>query len=297
VIYCLGFLFNSVQNVEKRRFPKREEKIWGAMYNDYIDAGSTHDDEKNTTWRTTTSQVSPEQQQEAAQFRQQQLQQQRSLQALNATLAQFWDEQMREVSVITDFKNHMLPLARIKKIMKSDEDVRMISAEAPALFSKACEMFILELTIRAWAQTEESKRRTLQRCDIASAIQKTDIFDFLIDIVPREDMKMPQEHPGLSITSSTDSNPALLSYHPTNRVAAGGYGDNNQPIADNLEPSSTYPPLYPSEGYGEYENEGGPQGINYAQLSPQQLQILRMRQMQMREQPFSGFFEGQGSQY
>lgn len=110
-------------------------------------------------------------------------------------------------------------------------------------------------------------------------------------------IKISKEHPGLSITSSTDSNPALLSYHPTNRVAAGGYGDNNQPIADNLEPSSTYPPLYPSEGYGEYENEGGPQGINYAQLSPQQLQILRMRQMQMREQPFSGFFEGQGSQY
>ena len=27
--------------------------------------------------------------------------------------------------------------------MKSDEDVRMISAEAPVLFAKACEMFIL----------------------------------------------------------------------------------------------------------------------------------------------------------
>ncbi|EME27248.1 Nuclear transcription factor Y subunit C-2 [Galdieria sulphuraria] len=248
------------------------------MYNEYLDAGQNEDD-KNT-WRA-TSQVTPEQQQEAAQFRQQQLQQQRSLQALNATLAQFWDEQMREVSVITDFKNHMLPLARIKKIMKSDEDVRMISAEAPALFSKACEMFILELTIRAWAQTEESKRRTLQRCDIASAIQKTDIFDFLIDIVPREDPKMPQEHGGLSITSSTD-NPALLSYR--------GYGDN----PENLEPSHSH--LYAPEGYGEYETEVGQQGINYAQLSPQQLQILRMRQMQMRE-PFSGFFEGQGPQY
>jgi Histone-like transcription factor (CBF/NF-Y) and archaeal histone len=32
--------------------------------------------------------------------------------------------------------------------MKSDEDVRMISAEAPVLFAKACEMFILELTHR-----------------------------------------------------------------------------------------------------------------------------------------------------
>jgi nuclear transcription factor Y gamma len=64
----------------------------------------------------------------------------------------------------------------------------MISAEAPILFAKACEIFILELTMRAWIHTEENKRRTLQRSDIATAISKTDVFDFLIDVVPREDM-------------------------------------------------------------------------------------------------------------
>ena len=48
-----------------------------------------------------------------------------------------------------DFKNYIdLPLARIKRIMKSDEDVHMISAEVLVLFAKACEMFILEGTIR-----------------------------------------------------------------------------------------------------------------------------------------------------
>ncbi len=52
------------------------------------------------------------------------------------------------------FKLHLLPLARIKKIMKSDEDVRMISAETPVLFAKACEMFIIELTLRSWQYTE-----------------------------------------------------------------------------------------------------------------------------------------------
>ena len=94
---------------------------------------------------------------------------------------------MTEVESATDFKNHQLPLARIKKIMKTDEDVRMISSEAPVLFAKACEMFILELTLRSWIHSEENKRRTLQRNDIASAITKTDIFDFLVDIVPRDD--------------------------------------------------------------------------------------------------------------
>jgi len=82
-----------------------------------------------------------------------------------------------------------LPLARIKKIMKADEDVRMISAEAPVVFAKACEIFILELTLRSWINTEENKRRTLQKNDIAAAITRTDIFDFLVDIVPRDELK------------------------------------------------------------------------------------------------------------
>ena len=61
-----------------------------------------------------------------------------------------------------DLKQQLLPLARIKKIMKLDDEVKMISAEAPLLFAKACEMFICELTLRAWVHTEENKRRTLQ---------------------------------------------------------------------------------------------------------------------------------------
>jgi len=112
-------------------------------------------------------------------------------------LQTFWADQEAEIEAVTDFKNHELPLARIKKIMKSDEDVRMISAEAPVLFAKACELFIRELTLRAWIHTEENKRRTLQKTDIATAIQKCDIYDFLIDIVPREDMKSNQKKMGL----------------------------------------------------------------------------------------------------
>lgn len=46
--------------------------------------------------------------------------------------------------------------------MKLDDDVKMISAEVPILFAKAAELFIQELTIHSWLQTEESRRRTLQ---------------------------------------------------------------------------------------------------------------------------------------
>jgi nuclear transcription factor Y gamma len=110
-------------------------------------------------------------------------------QQLQQVLKSFWENQYQDIEKVTDFKNHSLPLARIKKIMKADEDVRMISAEAPVVFARACEMFILELTLRSWNHTEENKRRTLQKNDIAAAITRTDIFDFLVDIVPREDPK------------------------------------------------------------------------------------------------------------
>lgn len=70
--------------------------------------------------------------------------------------------------------------------MKLDEDVRMISAEAPVVFAKACEFFMMELTQRAWQVAEESKRRTLQRSDVAQAIKAVEVFDFLLDIVPVE---------------------------------------------------------------------------------------------------------------
>lgn len=51
-----------------------------------------------------------------------------------------------------------------------------------AAHGQACEMFILELTLRSWNHSEENKRRTLQRNDIAAAITRTDIFDFLVRI-------------------------------------------------------------------------------------------------------------------
>lgn len=89
--------------------------------------------------------------------------------------------------------------------MKADPEVKMISAEAPILFAKGCDIFITELTMRAWIHAEENKRRTLQRSDIASALAKSDMFDFLIDIVPREDAtpqhkRRPEYTPGATYT-------------------------------------------------------------------------------------------------
>ena len=72
--------------------------------------------------------------------------------------------------------------------MKSDEEVRMISAEAPILFAKACEMFIAEMTIKGYYNAEKCERKTLQRKDIATAIARTETYDFLIDTIPKNEL-------------------------------------------------------------------------------------------------------------
>jgi len=61
---------------------------------------------------------------------------------------------------------------------------QMVSAETPMLMSKACEIFIQELTFRAWMRAEESNKSTVQPCDVAKVIMQNDALHFLTDIVP-----------------------------------------------------------------------------------------------------------------
>lgn len=93
---------------------------------------------------------------------------------------------------------HLLPLARIKKIMKkSGEDVKMISGEAPIIFSKACELFIEELTQRSWTVAVQRKRRTVHKDDVASAVIATDVFDFLVNLVSDSGANVVEEAPAV----------------------------------------------------------------------------------------------------
>ncbi|XP_037938681.1 nuclear transcription factor Y subunit gamma [Teleopsis dalmanni] len=224
------------------------------------------------------------------------------------TIDTFWPCILSDVRGIqqVDAKHQALPLARIKKIMKLDENAKMIAAEAPLLFAKACEYFIQELTMRAWIHTEESKRRTLQRSDIAQAIANYDQFDFLIDIVPREDIKpstgnqkkethLPSSTSGSTATNVTTANSAVKTEHETinyNTVTPETLptGPNQQPQLQILQhPSSQPQPMQyfitiPGQQSGQsqlvqqlqlqqLQNSASPQltGLNLVTQQPQQL--------------------------
>ncbi|KAF8129339.1 histone-fold-containing protein [Boletus edulis] len=147
---------------------------------------------------------------------------------LNDFLRSFWQRQVDAAEQETpDYRHPPLPLARIKKVMKSDPDVKMIAADAPILFCKACEIFISEITARAFIIADSNKRRTLSRADIAKALAKSDQFDFLIDIVPREEGLAGLGHGHGSASSVGGSNLVAGPSQPTlhqeqDRPANGG---------------------------------------------------------------------------
>ncbi|CAI6333259.1 unnamed protein product [Periconia digitata] len=177
----------------------------------------------------------------------------------------YWQQQVTKLETDEhDYKMHQLPLARIKKVMKADPEVKMISAEAPILFAKGCDIFITELTMRAWIHAEENKRRTLQRSDIAAALSKSDMFDFLIDIVPREEAQTHKRSGGQStaaVQSSAHSVPAgalaQQGVHQQHQMAPPDYG-----MGQHMQQPEEFrqPVMYPGAVQGD-PNAYGQQGI------------------------------------
>lgn len=175
--------------------------------------------------------------------------------------------------------------------MKADPEVKMISAEAPILFAKGCDIFITELTMRAWIHAEDNKRRTLQRSDIAAALAKSDMFDFLIDIVPREEAQshkraqtsaagaapssatagpgqIPGQQPGVQQQAPQQHHMGPPDYGSLGQHAIGQeqeYQAQSQMYAGNVQSA-------PTGGYGQPQPQMfGDMSYGYPQMPPQQV--------------------------
>lgn len=81
---------------------------------------------------------------------------------IDKILKEFWERTLQEIQASQPSTKYSLPLARIKKIMRFDEDVNMVSQEVLRMFDKCCVFFIQELTLRAWQSTLDSDRKTIK---------------------------------------------------------------------------------------------------------------------------------------
>ncbi|KAF3310363.1 hypothetical protein TWF173_009829 [Orbilia oligospora] len=80
-----------------------------------------------------------------------------------------------------------LPLARVRKIIKLDDDIDACTPAAAFLISVAAEEFIWHIAEQAHKMTkvEKKPRKNIQYKDLANAVARIDNLEFLADVIPR----------------------------------------------------------------------------------------------------------------
>ena len=129
----------------------------------------------------------------------------------------------------TQQQKALLPLSRIKRVMRADDSVAMIGKiwqnnrslsqisagarfplhahastslliclagnDAPLIMSKACEFFISELSVGSWLHARVQKRRTLLKKDVVVAASNMPLCNFLSAIMPTDCPDCPLYNP------------------------------------------------------------------------------------------------------
>ncbi|KAG2211649.1 histone-fold-containing protein [Mucor mucedo] len=78
----------------------------------------------------------------------------------------------------------ILPLARIKRVIKEDKDVSLINAEATFCIAYATELFMEYLVTEAFTKAKKEKRKTVYYRDLAGTVKEIEQFEFLEDVIP-----------------------------------------------------------------------------------------------------------------
>ncbi|KAF9267205.1 histone-fold-containing protein [Marasmius fiardii PR-910] len=80
-------------------------------------------------------------------------------------------------------KQTKFPVARIKKIMQKDEDVGKVAQATPIVISKALELFLALIVEEASKVTIERGSKKVEAYHLKHAVETTEMFDFLKEIV------------------------------------------------------------------------------------------------------------------
>jgi nuclear transcription factor Y gamma len=73
------------------------------------------------------------------------------------------------------------PLARIKKIIKADEDAANVSAESVKLIAIATEKFLALFAKACHQETLANRRKTVTKQDLQTIVERSPLFAFLSD--------------------------------------------------------------------------------------------------------------------
>ncbi|EJT45609.1 hypothetical protein A1Q2_01001 [Trichosporon asahii var. asahii CBS 8904] len=79
----------------------------------------------------------------------------------------------------------IFPMARLKKIVKADKDLDMMTTEAVFLVGVATEYFIKHFMEEGYTKARLEKRRIVNYRDMANVVARSDEFGFLSDVIPQ----------------------------------------------------------------------------------------------------------------
>ncbi|KAM3347474.1 hypothetical protein ACQJBY_021431 [Aegilops geniculata] len=79
----------------------------------------------------------------------------------------------------------VLPLGRVKRIMRVDSEIKKVTAEASLLIAAATELFLGSLTAGAHTAASQGGRRTVRAAHVRAAVRAhRPTADFLLDCLP-----------------------------------------------------------------------------------------------------------------
>ncbi|KAL1977837.1 hypothetical protein VTN31DRAFT_696 [Thermomyces dupontii] len=77
------------------------------------------------------------------------------------------------------------PVARIKRIMQADEDVGKVAQVTPIAVSKALELFMISLVLKAAKEARDRNSKRITAAHLKQAVAKDEVLDFLADIIAK----------------------------------------------------------------------------------------------------------------
>lgn len=79
-----------------------------------------------------------------------------------------------------------LPLTRIRRMVKEDEDVKNVAGDAAFVIARATELFIEQLAARTAAKVPAGSKKGVTYKEVSRAVAEYSACDFLADIVPQK---------------------------------------------------------------------------------------------------------------
>jgi nuclear transcription factor Y gamma len=101
-------------------------------------------------------------------------------------LDDFWRKTVEDIENTMNFDNPILPMSCVEKIIRDKQGSFMVSPETPSFMTKGLEIFIQELSVRAWICAKSHDRpNTILESDIYEAINSRESYVFLNDVLQR----------------------------------------------------------------------------------------------------------------